>query len=95
MIKNRRPNEKNQNLCSNHLYLCLRCLRTFFNTFINFKYMIYNNLSVENGEGNVPFFAFVCLRSAGACLHLPSLAGGFTTITTSKTVFYPFMSKFK
>ena len=34
--------------------------------------MIYNNLSVKNGEGNVPFFAFVCLRSAGACLRLPT-----------------------
>ena len=34
--------------------------------------MIYNNLSVENGEGNVPFFAFACLRSAGACLRLPA-----------------------
>jgi len=57
--------------------------------------MIYSNLSIENGEGNVPFFAFACLCLPSFCRRLPSLAGGFTTITTSKTVFYPFMSKFK
>ena len=89
MKKNSRSNEKNQNLCSHHLYLCLRCLRTFFNTIINFKYMIYNNLSIKNNEGNVPFFAFACLRLPSFCQRLPSLAGGFTTITTAKTVLYP------
>lgn len=57
--------------------------------------MIYNNLSIINNEGNVPFFAFACLRLPSFCRCLPSLAGGFTTFTTPKTVFYPSMSKFK
>ena len=57
--------------------------------------MIYNNISVEIGEGNVPFFAFVCLRLPSFCRRLPSLADGFTTFMTSKTVFYPSISKFK